>query len=756
MQDFQAKIPFSHQKKLKFKVVERNYNFELPILHGKRKYLKVKYDGNLQPLPQNLKSKTFSHVIGTSWTLMENFIVKKHLMGPQWLKIKDFSKVGAADKKSWCNHEIIAGFKSIQKIERDLAPAIPPLKIMTLALKTVRVNDNWELAGISGITYNKVDMEKNVEVTSSELERGMFAIVRKLPGINFPKDFEMRSKNYKDIRIKAEESEVALINSFIGQIGAFDPDVLAVHDAYTSVLDTLLNRIKKLKLTNWSKLSRLKKSSPTEGSSLFRARHATSGRLIVDTFLSSREFIRETNYSLSHLARNFLGQTRSDFDENSIHLFYRSSDYLLQMIDHTTQDAFITSAIMFKLQIIPLTKHLTCIAGNTWIKSLQNARAERNEMLLIHEFRQRKYIYPDKFFSKNDDKLAFDEEPEAGAPKPKNGKKEKNKYAGGLVLDPKPGLYNNLILLLDFNSLYPSIIQEYDICFTTLQIPPKSLVEAAQAQSANNSGAQKQEDAIEVENSENKNQVAETDELSMIKRVDGATSVLPGVIKGLVSQRKYVKDLLKNEKNEAKREILDIKQKAIKLIANSMYGCLGFSSSRFYAKPIAATITKYGRGILEDSARKVEEKTGMRVIYGDTDSLMIDTLTNEMAKAIELGNKIKKEINEKYKCLEIDIDGVFMPLLLLKKKKYAAMKLTNLGDFLRPGRDVLPVFKQEVKGLDMVRRDWSLISKKASAAVLKEILSGKSIDDVIDGIKSEMTNLGKDFLETHFFTISYR
>jgi len=738
MQDFQAKIPFSHQKKLKFKVVERNYNFELPILHGKRKYLKVKYDGNLAPLPQNLQSKTFSHVIGTSWSLMENFIVKKNLMGPQWIKIKEFSKVGPADKKSWCNHEIIVDYKSIEKIERDMAPSNPPLKIMTLALKTVRINDNWELAGISGITYNRVDTEKNVEVNSVELERAMFSIIRKLPGTNFPKDFDARSRNYKDIKIKAEESEVALINSFIGQIGAFDPDVLTVHDAYTSVLDTMLNRIKKLKISNWSKLSRLKKSSPIDGTGLFRARHATSGRLICDTFLSSREFIRETNYSLSHLARNFLGQTRNDFDENAIHHFYRNSDYLLQMIDHTTQDAYITSAIMFKLQIIPLTKHLTCIAGNTWIKSLQNARAERNEMLLIHEFRQRKYIYPDKFFSKNEEKLVFDEEPEAGA-KPKAGaKKEKNKYAGGLVLEPKAGLYNNLILLLDFNSLYPSIIQEYDICFTTLQIPPKSLVEANKNQNQN----ARNQNGIEVEG-EQQVAVVETDELSMIKRVDGAASVLPGVIKGLVNQRRYVKNLLKDEKNEGKREILDIKQKAIKLIANSMYGCLGFSSSRFYAKPIAATITKYGRQILEDSARKVEEKTGMRVIYGDTDSLMIDTLTNEMAKAIEMGHKIKKEINEKYKCLEIDIDGVFAPLLLLKKKKYAAMKLNNLSDFLRPGRDVMPIFKQEVKGLDMVRRDWSLISKKASSAVLKEILSGKSIDDVVDGIKSQMTSLGR-------------
>ena len=129
---------------------------------------------------------------------------------------------------------------------------------------------------------------------------------------------------------------------------------------------------------------------------------------------------------------------------------------------------------MLHLQIIPLTKQLTTIAGNLWFRSLQNARAERNEMLLLHEFTAKKYLCPDKkpLSAKDLKKGALFNEEEAGEEPVKGGnkggKKKKAQYSGGLVIEPKAGFYDNIILLLDFNSLYPSIIQEYNLCFTTV------------------------------------------------------------------------------------------------------------------------------------------------------------------------------------------------------------------------------------------------------------------------------------------------
>lgn len=146
----------------------------------------------------------------------------------------------------------------------------------------------------------------------------------------------------------------------------------------------------------------------------------------------------------------------------------------MMLVSHTEMDTFLTYKLMLHLNILPLTKQLTNIAGNLWFRSLQNARAERNEMLLLHEFRGKKYLCPDKksLNAKEARKFEFGDEDMGEQTTGKGKRRGKAKYGGGLVLEPKAGFYDNIILLLDFNSLYPSIIQEYNLCFTTVDRKP--------------------------------------------------------------------------------------------------------------------------------------------------------------------------------------------------------------------------------------------------------------------------------------------
>lgn len=96
---------------------------------------------------------------------------------------------------------------------------------------------------------------------------------------------------------------------------------------------------------------------------------------------------------------------------------------------------------------------------------------------------------------------------------------------------------------------------------------------------------------------------------------------------------------------------------------------------------------------------------GHEVIYGDTDSLMVRPNTNDLLEAVKVGLSVKVSVNKKYKKLQLEIDGIFKNMLLLKKKKYATLKVINWEEaYKKP--DIPLKVEKEVKGIDVVRRDW--------------------------------------------------
>lgn len=195
---------------------------------------------------------------------------------------------------------------------------------------------------------------------------------------------------------------------------------------------------------------------------------------------------------MTEMCATHLKCEREDIDPEDVANYFDSSlsspDKLMKFVRHCELDAHYSMAIAARVQILPLTRQLTNLAGNSWWvpllsakrrftnsvlrnKTLNGGRAERNEYILLHEFHRLKYICPDKTWGKKSAAAVKVEAEEGDGAAGTTHKNKKDKYKGGLVFEPKRGLWDKYILVMDFNSLYPSIIQEYNIDFTTVERP---------------------------------------------------------------------------------------------------------------------------------------------------------------------------------------------------------------------------------------------------------------------------------------------
>ena len=613
------------------------------------------------------------------------------------------------------------------------APPAPPMVTVSLSMKTA-VNPSshvHEVIALSGVVHTKVDTDGATQADASLMKR--FTLIRPLgntcgagyPSV-FPHDFSNEIAAAGSVGIEMCANERALLNAFFQKIHNEDPDILSSHNLFGFEFDVILSRAQANKLATWNKLGRLRRTKVPKG---IGEKDVASGRLLCDTYKAAKEFLRETTYSLTHLASSQLKFDRHEIDPVDVPRYFSDSKNILSLAYHTMNDAFLVLKLLLKLQVVPLTKQLTNLSGNLWARTLRGARAERIEYLLLHEFHELKYILPGKkpfenkkAFSHNEDDLADGHDKVGGVSRTR----QKAAYAGGLVLEPKKGLYDTYILLLDFNSLYPSIIQEYNLCFTTVDWT--KYTHTAEA-------SQKEEDSHEVLQ-EHELESGGQKELAPVPDEGLPQGVLPRVIKTLVDRRREVKALLKKAKDPALRQQLDIRQKALKLTANSMYGCLGFSFSRFFAMPIAALVTSKGREALQRTVDLSTRQMKLDVIYGDTDSVMINTNSTDLEAVKTIGNQVKREVNKLYRSLELDLDGIFKSMLLLKKKKYAALVINEGGD----GEIT---YEKELKGLDLVRRDWCPLSKETGKFVVDKILSGEPRDDIIEAIHEHLRNLAE-------------
>jgi DNA polymerase-2 len=263
---------------------------------------------------------------------------------------------------------------------------------------------------------------------------------------------------------------------------------------------------------------------------------------------------------------------------------------------------------------------------------------------------------------------------------------------GGYVMDSDPGLYDN-VLVLDFKSLYPSIIR-------TFQIDPLGLAEPG-------------DDPV-------------PGFLEARFARDGA--ILPELIEELWRAR-----------DEAKKHGDAALSQAVKILMNSFYGVLGSSGCRFYDARLASSITRRGHEIIQTSRDRIEEY-GHRVIYGDTDSLFVllgDTVDEREATrigadlAVTLNAWWHKTLADEYRLdsfLELEFETLYLRFLMPtvrgeqtgSKKRYAGLVRTADG-----GTDLV------FKGLESVRTDWTALARRFQRELYRRVFLGLPFEDFV-------------------------
>jgi DNA polymerase delta subunit 1 len=296
------------------------------------------------------------------------------------------------------------------------------------------------------------------------------------------------------------------------------------------------------------------------------------------------------------------------------------------------------------------------------------------------------------------------------------------KFQGATVLEPIKGFYRDPVSTLDFASLYPSIMRAHNLCYTTLLLPDEVHLVPPEEVTTSPTG-------------------------DKFVKASTRPGLLPLILTELLTKRKAAKKLMKQEKDPSKKAVYDGRQLALKVSANSVYGFTGAQVGDLPCLNISSTVTGFGRQMIEQSKQYAEEtycrKNGHEwdavCVYGDTDSIFVKFGCPDMATAIKLGQECADAITEKLFIppIELEFEKVYLPLLLMNKKRYAGPLWTSTEkhDYL------------DSKGLETVRRDNAQLTKDVVGTALNKILLDSDPDGAQEYVKRKIADLLQNRLD---------
>ena len=263
-------------------------------------------------------------------------------------------------------------------------------------------------------------------------------------------------------------------------------------------------------------------------------------------------------------------------------------------------------------------------------------------------------------------------------------------YKGAIVLEPKKGVHEN-IAVLDFSAMYPNIMIKYNISPDTY-VPPTEEVDSEEVWVAPEIGHRFRKEP---------------------------PGFFKKVLEMLLSLRRKVREEMKKYPTDSvEYRILNERQKALKILANAMYGYQGWVGARWYCKQAAEAITAWGRQTIR-KAMNIAKELGLEIIYGDTDSIFVKYDKEKVEKLIK---RIKNELG-----FEIKIDKIYKRVFFTEaKKRYVGL---------------LPDGRIDIVGFEAIRGDWSELAKEVQEAVMEIILKEGSTDKAVEYVRKIVSAL---------------
>ncbi|PNH39290.1 hypothetical protein VD0004_g7601 [Verticillium dahliae] len=288
-----------------------------------------------------------------------------------------------------------------------------------------------------------------------------------------------------------------------------------------------------------------------------------------------------------------------------------------------------------------------------------------------------------------------------------------------LVMEPQSAFYSSPVLVLDFQSLYPSVMIAYNLCYSTF------LGRITSWRGMNKMGFteyKRHQRLLELL----KDHINITPNGMMYAKPEIRKSLLAKMLGEILETRVMVKSGMKQDKDDRSlQQLLNNRQLALKLLANVTYGYTSASfSGRMPCSEIADSIVQTGRETLERAIAFIhsQERWNAEVVYGDTDSLFIHLRGSTKDQAFDIGNEIAKEITDMNpRPIKLKFEKVYHPCVLLAKKRYVGYKYESKSQ-------VKPDF--DAKGIETVRRDGTPAEQKIEEKALKLLFETADLSQV--------------------------